>query len=75
MTTIAIIGAGRGLGAAVARRFGGEGFDVALISRSQDNVDALAADLSDDGITARGYAANVRDPAALVAALDGQVRS
>jgi NAD(P)-dependent dehydrogenase (short-subunit alcohol dehydrogenase family) len=70
MTTIAIIGAGRGLGAAVARRFGGEGFDVALISRSQDNVDALAADLSDDGITARGYAANVRDPAALVAALD-----
>ena len=33
MTTIAIIGAGAGLGAAVARRFGAEGFAVALISR------------------------------------------
>jgi NAD(P)-dependent dehydrogenase (short-subunit alcohol dehydrogenase family) len=31
MTTIAIIGAGPGLGAAVARRFGAEGFDVALV--------------------------------------------
>ena len=45
MTTIAIIGAGRGLGAAVARKFGDEGFDVALISRSQDRVDALARTL------------------------------
>ncbi len=32
---IAIVGAGRGLGATVARRFGSEGFDVALLSRSQ----------------------------------------
>jgi NADP-dependent 3-hydroxy acid dehydrogenase YdfG len=70
MTTIAIIGAGRGLGAAVARKFGDEGFDVALISRSQDRVDALAADLTDHGIRARGYAASVRDPVALVAALN-----
>jgi NAD(P)-dependent dehydrogenase (short-subunit alcohol dehydrogenase family) len=70
MTTIAIIGAGRGLGAAVARKFGDEGFDVALISRSQDHIDALAADLTNQGIRARGYAASVRDPATLVAALD-----
>ena len=35
MTTIAIVGAGTGLGAAVARRFGAEGFAVALVSRSQ----------------------------------------
>jgi NAD(P)-dependent dehydrogenase (short-subunit alcohol dehydrogenase family) len=35
MTTIAIIGAGRGLGAAVARRFGAEGFTIALIARNQ----------------------------------------
>ena len=33
MPTIAIIGAGPGLGAAVARRFGAEGFAIALISR------------------------------------------
>ncbi|WP_454295410.1 SDR family NAD(P)-dependent oxidoreductase [Salana multivorans] len=70
MTTIVIIGAGQGLGQATARRFGREGFSVALISRTQENVDRLAAELSEDGITARGYAANVRDPQALRTALD-----
>jgi len=70
MTTIAVIGAGPGLGAAVARRFGREGFDVALVSRSQERANALAEILSDGGITARGFAADVRDPKALAAALD-----
>ena len=70
MTTIAIIGAGQGLGASIARRFGKEGFDIALISRNQDRLDALASDLSDQGFTARGYTANVRDPDSIVAALD-----
>jgi short-subunit dehydrogenase len=70
MTTIAIIGAGPGLGAAVALRFGRQGFDVALISRTQDHVDSLAAELGNQGVTAQGFAADVRDPAALIAALD-----
>jgi NADP-dependent 3-hydroxy acid dehydrogenase YdfG len=69
MTTIAIVGAGRGLGAAVARRFGAEGFSVALISRSQENVDELAKELTSAGVTAAGYAADVRDRDALAAAL------
>lgn len=69
MSTIAIIGAGPGVGRAVARRFGREGFAVALISRSQDKVDALAAELAGDGVTARGYAADVLDADALAAAL------
>jgi short-subunit dehydrogenase len=70
MTTIAVIGAGPGLGAAVAQQFGRQGFDVALISRDQDRADALAAALAGQGVTARGFAADVRDPAALAAALD-----
>lgn len=70
MTTIAIVGAGPGLGAAVARTFGAEGFDVALVARSQDRLDVLAAELQTEGVTARGYAADVRDPKALGAALD-----
>lgn len=69
MTTIAIIGAGPGLGQSTARRFGREGFSVALISRTQTNVDKLAAVLTENGVTARGYAANVRDPEALRTAL------
>lgn len=73
MTTIAILGAGTGLGAAVAERFGREGFAVALISRAQAHVDVLAQQLSADGIRARGYAANLRDPQALCSALDAAV--
>ncbi|WP_249999214.1 SDR family oxidoreductase [Actinoplanes sp. M2I2] len=70
MTTIAIIGAGPGLGAAVARRFGAEGFGIALVARDQQKLDGLAADLTAQGHTARGYAADVRDTGALTAALD-----
>jgi NAD(P)-dependent dehydrogenase (short-subunit alcohol dehydrogenase family) len=75
MTTIAIIGAGTGLGAAVARRFGAEGFSVALISRHQGRLDALAAELVSEGITAQGFAANVRIPASLTAALENAAES
>ena len=70
MTTIAIIGAGPGLGAAVARRFGSEGFAVALLSRSQERADALAAQLVDEGIQAQGFAADVRDPSGLARSLE-----
>jgi NAD(P)-dependent dehydrogenase (short-subunit alcohol dehydrogenase family) len=70
MTTIALVGAGRGLGAAVARRFGAEGFDLALISRSSEKVESLAADLRAEGFGARGYAASVRDADSLRIALD-----
>jgi NAD(P)-dependent dehydrogenase (short-subunit alcohol dehydrogenase family) len=69
MPTIAIVGAGPGLGAAVARRFGAEGFSVALISRDQAKLDELATRLQDGGLLARGYAADVLDPAAVEAAL------
>lgn len=70
VTTFALIGAGPGLGAAVARRFGRQGFDIALISRSRPRLDTLVAQLGEDGITARGFAADVLDPATLDAALD-----
>lgn len=69
MPTIAIIGAGPGLGAAVARRFGAEGFSIALISRDQVKLDALATQIRDGGGTARGYSADVLDPTSLESAL------
>lgn len=70
MSTIAIIGAGRGVGAHVARRFGSEGFDIILVSRNQAHVDELAEELKAEGLNARGYQANVRDAAGLAATLD-----
>jgi NADP-dependent 3-hydroxy acid dehydrogenase YdfG len=69
MTTLAIIGAGAGLGLSVARRFGREGFSIALVSRNQARLDELAATLDSEGITARGFTANVRDPESLRDAL------
>ena len=70
MTSIAIVGAGAGLGAAVARKFGAQGFSVGLISRNQSRVDALADQLVADGVSAKGFVADVRDPASIAAALE-----
>ncbi|GAA4889216.1 SDR family NAD(P)-dependent oxidoreductase [Tessaracoccus lubricantis] len=70
MPTLAIVGAGSQLGAAVARRFAREGFAVALISRTAERVEAVAEELRGEGINARAYAANVKDRPALREALD-----
>jgi NADP-dependent 3-hydroxy acid dehydrogenase YdfG len=70
MTTLAIIGAGPQLGLAVARRFGREGFSVALLSRNQQRLDDLAATLRSEGIPSEGFAANVRDAVSLRTALE-----
>ncbi|MDQ0946523.1 NADP-dependent 3-hydroxy acid dehydrogenase YdfG [Streptomyces phaeochromogenes] len=69
MTTFALIGAGPGLGLAAARRFGTAGHSVALISRNAQRLDSLTAELADDGIKARGFAADVLDTESLTAAL------
>jgi NADP-dependent 3-hydroxy acid dehydrogenase YdfG len=66
MTTIAIVGAGPGLGAAVAERFSRDGFSVALISRTPGR---LAEDLTARGVATHGYPADVRDRAGLAGAL------
>jgi NADP-dependent 3-hydroxy acid dehydrogenase YdfG len=67
--SIVIVGAGPNLGAAVARRFGREGFAVGLISRNADKLDAMAADLAKEGIRAAAAPADIRDAAALSAAI------
>jgi NADP-dependent 3-hydroxy acid dehydrogenase YdfG len=69
MPTIAIVGAGPGLGLAIARRFGREGFRVALVARTQSKLDALAARLAEDGVEAAGFTGDVLDRASLRAAL------
>jgi short-subunit dehydrogenase len=75
MTTIAIVGAGRGLGAAVARKFGREGFDIALIARNQQRVSALADELEQEGLTARGFEADVRDQDDIASVLEAVTES
>lgn len=70
MNTIAIVGAGPGLGLAIARTFGSKGYNVALISRNQTKLDGLVAQLAADGITAKAFPADVLDRAALTEALE-----
>jgi len=70
MPTIAIIGAGPGLGLALARRFGREGFAVALIARNPATLETLVSDLDARGIRAAAFVADAGDPAAIGRALD-----
>ncbi|MGN9841162.1 SDR family NAD(P)-dependent oxidoreductase [Nonomuraea sp. H19] len=70
MPTIAIIGAGPGMGLAIARAFGSRGFDVALIARTKEKLGTLVAQLGQEGITAAAFPADVLDRASLTDALD-----
>jgi len=64
-----VIGAGPGLGAGVARRFAREGFALVLVARSQDTLDATAAELRAAGATVETVTADAGDPAAFRAAM------
>jgi NAD(P)-dependent dehydrogenase (short-subunit alcohol dehydrogenase family) len=45
----AVVGVGPGLGAAIARRFGREGFDIALMARGVDRLDLVRRDIENAG--------------------------
>ena len=70
MSGAVVIGAGPGIGLAVARRFAKEGLPVTVIARSQATVDGTVEAL---GATALGIAADSTDAQALQAALDQAV--
>jgi NAD(P)-dependent dehydrogenase (short-subunit alcohol dehydrogenase family) len=66
--TMAIVGAGPGLGLAIARRFGLEGFNVALIARNRNNLDRSVTALSRDNIAAAGFVGDVTQDASIAQA-------
>lgn len=43
MKTIAIVGAGPGLGLSIAKKFGKNGFQVALVARNEEKLNQLVA--------------------------------
>jgi NADP-dependent 3-hydroxy acid dehydrogenase YdfG len=69
MPTIAIVGAGPGLGLSLAKVFGAHGHGVALISRSRAKLDGLVGTLAEAGVTAEGFPADASDHAQLAGAL------
>ncbi|GII94299.1 SDR family NAD(P)-dependent oxidoreductase [Sinosporangium siamense] len=69
MPTLAIVGAGPGMGLAIARTFGSRGYNVALIARNRAKLDDLVGRLTAEGITSAAFPADVLDHDALTQAL------
>ncbi|MFJ9417275.1 SDR family NAD(P)-dependent oxidoreductase [Streptomyces sp. NPDC101227] len=67
--TLVIVGAGPGLGMGVARAFGRQDFQVGLIARNRKTLDALVGDLTELGVKAAWFPADIRDRDALASAI------
>ncbi|MFB6304374.1 MAG: SDR family oxidoreductase [Haloferacaceae archaeon] len=65
-----VTGASSGIGAAIARELAAAGCDVSLLARREERLAALADELTDEGIDTHVRATDVRDPAAVEAAVD-----
>ena len=74
--TALITGASAGIGAAIARVFAANGFDLVLTARRADRLESLAAELrAGHGCTAHVIAADLADPAAPARIFDEVTRS
>jgi short-subunit dehydrogenase len=60
-----ITGASRGIGAATARRFAAAGFDLLLVARSGEQLEALATELRETGRNVLTAALDLSDPSAI----------
>lgn len=67
--TIVIVGYGPGISSGVAETFGAQGFNVALIGRTKERLDAGVADLAKKNITAAGFVGDAGDPEAIKGAI------
>lgn len=67
--SIMIIGAGPGIGQAVAEKFGREGWSVVLTGRNTSRLGSLVTALAAQGIKAHAVAADATDPIVLRAAI------
>jgi 3-oxoacyl-[acyl-carrier protein] reductase len=68
--TVVVTGAGRGIGRALAERFGRDGAHVALLDVNSADLDSTRAALAAAGVVARSYEVNVADEDDVVAAMD-----
>lgn len=68
MKTIAIVGAGPGLGLSIAKTFGKNGFKVALVARRKESLDQMVTTLQSLKIESQGFVADVRDEQSIIRA-------
>lgn len=62
--TIIVCGYGAGISAAVANKFGAEGFQVAIVARNAGKLEKAAAALQARGVKAAAFPADLSDPGA-----------
>lgn len=67
--TIVVAGFGPGISTGVARKFGAEGFSVALVARNEERLASGVEALQAKGIPAAAFPADAGDPAAIRAAI------
>lgn len=67
--TIVVVGFGPGVSAAVAEKFGAEGFSVALVARGEAKLAAGVEALKAKGVTAAAFPADAGDPSAIRGAI------
>ena len=72
--TIIIAGYGPGVSASIARKFGAQGFQVALVGRSADKLADGVKALEMQGVKAAAFTADLGDPTAVTAMIE-QVRA
>ena len=65
-----VVGVGPGVGLAVARRFGREGYRLALMARRAKALDGFVEELATDGCDATGFVADVSIPESVEAAFN-----
>ena len=65
--SIVVLGAGPGLGRAVAHRYARDGYAVAVVGRRQEPLDRLVEQLTGDGARAYAIAADLADTGAIPA--------
>ncbi|MEH7308026.1 SDR family oxidoreductase [Neobacillus drentensis] len=70
-----IVGAGPGISLNTARKFGKEGFNVALISRNMESLQKYENELKNDGIAAKGFPGNVSSVESLKTAIDAVIKT
>lgn len=66
-----VTGAHRGIGAAIARKLGQDGYAVAVCARSQGPLEAFVAALQAEGVEAKGFVCDVSDAAQVDAMFKG----
>jgi citronellol/citronellal dehydrogenase len=68
--TVVVTGGGSGIGRCTAHELASLGAHVAIVGRSQDKLDRVRTEISEDGGSVSSYAADIRDETAIIGVVE-----